>query len=127
MKVAKEAVRKEEQKVTVPLMVVAPKEETKDEQQKIPTLQELKDRATILFLLQEKHTKLTEKRTSLDRFTITHEKENAKVTIEDVNGLVFKSSSPKTIAKLIEFWKLEFQEAISEIEKELKNGFDIAA
>ena len=97
------------------------------EEKKTPTLAELKNLANIVFLLQEKHTKLSEKRASLDKFTITHERDNATATVADVNGLEFKSSSPKTIGKLIEFWKAEFDEAISEIEIELKKAFDLAA
>jgi len=98
-----------------------------EQTKQIPTLQQLKDRAAIVFLLQEKHTKLSEKRTSLDKFTITHEKDNATATVADMNGLEFKSSSPKTIGKLIEFWKAEFDEAISEVENELKKAFDLVA
>ena len=97
------------------------------EEKKAPTLADLKNRATIVFLLQEKHTKLSEKRASLDKFTITHEKDNATAIVEDVNGLEFKSSSPKTIGKLIEFWKAEFDEAINEVESELKKAFDLVA
>jgi hypothetical protein len=98
---------------------VKPKEVVKKE----PTLQELKNRATIIHLLDEKHTKLTAKRSSLDTFRIKHESENAQIVVTDANGEEFKSSSPKTIGKLIGFWKEEFDEAITEIEIEIKNQF----
>ncbi len=94
---------------------------------KAPSLEELKRRAEIVFLLREKHTQLTAKRASLDKFTISHEKENATATVEDVNGMHFTSSSPKTIAKLLEFWKQEFDEAIAKVEDELKRNFDFVA
>lgn len=98
-------------------------EETKVER-KEPTLQDLKDRATIVYLLQEKHNKLLEKRASLDRFAIKHDDDNAKITVKDATGEEFHSSSPKTIAKLIDFWKEEFNEAINEVESNLKKVFN---
>lgn len=97
---------------------------TEEKKVKEPTLQELKDRATIVYLLQEKHTKLIEKRSSLDRFAIKHENDNAEITVTDASGEEFHSSSPKTIAKLIEFWKEEFNEAITEVENNLKKVFN---
>lgn len=90
---------------------------------KEPTLQELKNRATVLFLLQEKHTKLSDKRASLDNFAIKHEESNATITVRDANGEEFKSSSPKTIGRFIEFCKEEFEVVINEVESELKKTF----
>ena len=92
-------------------------------EKKEPTLQELKNRATLIHLLDEKHTKLTAKRSSLDRFIIKHESENAQIVVTDANGEEFKSSSPRTIGKVLEFWKQEFDEAITEIENEIKIQF----
>lgn len=103
---------------------VKPKEvKLKEVVKKEPTLQELKNRATIIHLLDEKHTKLTAKRSSLDSFRIKHESENAQIVVTDANGEEFKSSSPRTISKVLEFWKEEFDEAITEIENEIKIQF----
>jgi len=104
---------------------VEPTEKVKEiiTEKKQPTLQELKSRATIVYLLQEKHTKLSEKRTSLDRFAIKHDEDNASAMVTDAHGEEFKSASPKTIGKLIEFWKEEFDEAINEVERELIKTF----
>jgi adenine C2-methylase RlmN of 23S rRNA A2503 and tRNA A37 len=98
-------------------------EEVKPVAKKEPTLQELKNRATVVYLLQEKHTKLIEKRASLDKFAIKHENENASITVRDANGEEFKSSSPKTINQFIEFCKAEFEVVINEVEKELMKAF----
>lgn len=115
----------------VPQTEKKPQEQAKEvlqtKENKIPSLEELKRRAEIVFLLREKHTKLTEKRAMLDKFTISHEKENATATVADAHGLEFTSSSPKTIAKLLEFWKEEFDDAISKIEEELKKNFEFVA
>ncbi|MDR1716340.1 MAG: hypothetical protein LBS20_10885 [Prevotella sp.] len=95
----------------------------KTEQRRIPTMQELKESVTTLYLLQEKHTALIAKRASLNKFAITHQKDNAEVVVTDAHGEEFTSRSPKTIAKLIEFWKQEFDEAIAEVEAELQKIF----
>lgn len=97
------------------------------ETKKEPTLQELKDRATVLFLLQEKHTQLIQKRTDLERFVITHDNNRAVITVEDANGEEFTSHSPKSIGKLVEFWKEEFETAIKAVEKELIEKFNFSA
>jgi len=95
------------------------------EVRKMPTLEELKNRATIIHLLSEKHDELTKKRNSLNKFTIAHESDNATVIVRDVNGLKFESTSPKTIGKLLEFWKEEFDDAIREIEEKLRTEFEV--
>lgn len=97
--------------------------ESENIERKELTLQELKNRATIIHLLDEKHTKLISKRASLDTFSIKHEKDNAQIVVTDANGEEFRSSSPKTIGQLIKFWKEEFDEAIEELEAEIKKQF----
>lgn len=90
------------------------------------TVLDLKTRATIIHLLSEKHTMLSTKRASLDTFTVKHDDENAVITVRDANGEEFKSSSPKTVKKLVEFWKDEFDEKIEEIENELRIQYAIS-
>lgn len=93
---------------------------------RVLSVTDLKSRATVIHLLSEKHTTLTAKRASLDTFTVKHDDENAVITVRDANGEEFKSSSPKTIKKLVEFWKEEFDEKIAEIESELRIQYAIA-
>lgn len=88
-----------------------------------PTMEEIKDVAQTLYLLQDKHTKLIEKRQSLKKFDISHDPENVKISIKDANGLEFKSSSPKTIARLLEFWDEEFADAQKAVETKIKDLF----
>ncbi len=120
----------EEKPQEQPQAVEAPTAETTTQEnnvikaeRRIPTMQELKDSVTTLYLLQEKHSQLITKRASLNKFAITHQKDNAEAVITDANGEEFRSCSPKTIAKLIEFWKEEFDEAINEVESQLKQIF----
>ena len=83
----------------------------------------MKNKAQILHLLRTKHDTLTEKRKSLDHFTIVHDSNNAKILVKDANGEEFQSSSPKSIKNLIEYWKTEFSDAIKEVEQEIISNF----
>ena len=96
---------------------------SKEVEKPTPTMEEIKDVAQTLYLLQDKHTKLIEKRQALKKFDISHDTENVKVSIKDANGLEFKSSSPKTIAKLLEFWDEEFNDAQKAVESKIKELF----
>ena len=106
---------KKDEKITP--VVLSAKKET------VPTIDDLKNKAQILHLLRTKHDALTEKRKSLDHFTIVHDSNNAKIVVRDANGEEFQSTSPKSIKNLIEFWKVDFSEAILEIEKEIISNF----
>jgi hypothetical protein len=86
-------------------------------------IEDLKNRAIALALLNQKHDGLTEKRKRLERFAIVHEHENAQIRVTDANGEEFVSNSPKSIARLIDFWKEEFREAIEESETQIKAMF----
>lgn len=89
------------------------------------SVSDLKNRATVIHLLSEKHTSITAKRASLDKFKVKLDSENAVIVVTDATGEEFKSSSPKTIGKLVEFWKEEFDEKIEEIETELRTQYAI--
>ena len=90
---------------------------------RIPTMQEMKESVSTLYYLQEKHSQLLAKRASLNKFAIAHERDNAEIIVTDATGEEFVSRSPKTIAKLIEFWKIEFEEALTDVENQLKDIF----
>ncbi|MDR1981337.1 MAG: hypothetical protein LBQ39_06950 [Tannerellaceae bacterium] len=111
------AAKAETQEVKTTLTVVMP--ETAE--MKAPTIEELKNRAVTLHLLKCKHDELNEKRKRLEKFAISHDSENASIYVTDADGEEFKSSSPKSIRRLIEFWKTEFSEAIEEIEAQMFN------
>jgi hypothetical protein len=91
---------------------------------KTPSIEDFKNRSLTLHLLKTKHDSLMEKRTRLDHFAIVHDQNNAQIVIHDANDEEFKSSSPKSIKRLIEFWKEEFSEAIAEIETEMYKIFN---
>jgi hypothetical protein len=110
---------KSESKI-VPLQV---REGEKQAELKSLPIEDLKNRAIALALLNQKHDGLTEKRKRLERFAIVHEHDNAQIRVTDANGEEFVSCSPKSIARLIDFWKEEFREAIEESETQIKAMF----
>lgn len=136
----KEAVKTEEEKETVNVMEVIqkvneeynsgkrilpsererreakPKEEVKPQ----PTLAEIKRKNEVLSRLMERHEILSEKRRRVENFRLSHDRDTATVLVTDANGEEFQSNSPKTIGRLIEFWMNEFNEALSELEKEIR-------
>jgi hypothetical protein len=87
------------------------------------SIEDLKNRAITLALLNQKHDDLTEKRKRLERFSIVHDQHNANIRVVDAQGEEFVSSSPKSIKRLIEFWQEEFREAIAENEVQMKKMF----
>lgn len=84
------------------------------------TIEEIKRKNEVLRRLTAKYDALQGKRERVENFEISHDQDTASVTVSDATGEVFESNSPKTIGKLIEFWKDEFNTAISEIEKEIR-------
>ncbi|OJU50641.1 MAG: hypothetical protein BGN96_00205 [Bacteroidales bacterium 45-6] len=104
------------------MTVVKPANQTAEAKQ--PTIEEIKQRATIINLLQGKHTQLTEKLNSLEKFDIEHDRENVTAQLEDASGRSFTSSSPKTIKLVLDSWKSDFKEAIAETEQKLKEAFN---
>lgn len=93
-----------------------PKEQVKPQ----PTLAEIKRKNEVLSRLMERHENLSEKRKRVENFKLSHDRDTANVLVTDANGEEFQSNSPKTIGKLIEFWMKEFNEALGELEKEIR-------
>lgn len=84
------------------------------------TLAEIKRKNEVLSRLMERHENLSEKRKRVENFKLSHDRDTANVLVTDANGEEFQSNSPKTIGKLIEFWMKEFNEALGELEKEIR-------
>ena len=123
------AIKKEAEKLAIaqtqePKTVLSVVKSQETTEVKKPSIEEIKNRAVIVNLLQNKHTQLTEKLNALEKFDIEHDRENISATLEDASGLNFTSSSPKTIKIVLDSWKSDFREAISETEQKLKDAFN---
>lgn len=109
--------------VPAPLKVVVTDKKEPVTQPKAPTapnIEDLKARASLMTILSQKHEDLTSKRRELERFAISHDKNNAQMSVVDANGKEFSSSNPKSIGQLLTIWKAEFEEAIKATEEELR-------
>ena len=85
-----------------------------------PTIEDIKRKAELLTRLSKKYDDLISKLHRVEDFVISHDQETASVKVRDAMNFTFESNSPKTIGKLIEFWKDEFSEAIKETEKQMR-------
>ena len=97
-----------------------PTPEPTAEPKAVQSIEEIKRKSEVLSRLSVKWDSLNEKRRRVEDFAISHDGDTAAVRVKDANGEVFESNSPKTIGKLIEFWKEEFAEAINSVEKEMR-------
>jgi hypothetical protein len=86
----------------------------------VQSIEDIKRKSEVLNRLTVKWDTLTEKRRKVENFAISHDGDTSSAIVRDAHGEVFESNSPKTIGKLIEFWKAEFSEAIANVEKEMR-------
>ena len=98
----------------------APTPEPIAEPKPVQSIEEIKRKSEVLSRLSVKWDSLNEKRRRVEDFAISHDGDTASVRVRDAQGELFESNSPKTIGKLIEFWKEEFAEAINSVEKEMR-------
>lgn len=96
------------------------KQEPIIETKPIQSIEDIKRKSEVLSRLSAKWDRLNEKRRKVENFSISHDGDTATAIITDALGEEFESNSPKTIGKLLEFWFVEFSEAITEVEKEMR-------
>ncbi|MDD2799379.1 MAG: hypothetical protein PHV20_12375 [Bacteroidales bacterium] len=84
------------------------------------SIEDIKRKNEVLSRLTAKWDALADKRRRVENFSISHDTDTANVIVRDSNGEVFESNSPKTIGKLLEFWKEEFSTALDQVEKDMR-------
>lgn len=90
------------------------------EVKQLQSIEDIKRKSEVLSRLTVKWDALNEKRKRVENFAISHDGDTAAVRVFDASGEVFESNSPKTIGKLIEFWKEEFSDTLEKVEKEMR-------
>jgi hypothetical protein len=115
-----EAARRAAEEVTATIIEPAPAPAPIIEAKPIQSIEDIKRKSEVLNRLTVKWDTLTEKRRKAENFAISHDGDTSAAIVRDAHGEVFESNSPKTIGKLIEFWKAEFSEAIANVEKEMR-------
>jgi hypothetical protein len=117
-----EAARRAAEEVTATAAIIEPTPAPTPiiEAKPIQSIEDIKRKSEVLNRLTVKWDTLTEKRRKVENFAISHDGDTSAAIVRDAHGEVFESNSPKTIGKLIEFWKAEFSEAIANVEKEMR-------
>lgn len=129
-----------ENKKTTPVTVVIPSKETKvlpqetgqkptsapgtqeslPIQKHIPTIREMQEKAEKMHLLSEKYDDLSLKKQNLDLFSISHDRDTARMRLTDAKGQHFESSNPVCIRQLIDIWKKTYIDAMAKTEEEMR-------
>ena len=101
----------------------APAEPAKvEEAKKQLTIEEIKRKNEVLRRLTQRYDEISLKLFKIENFKISSDRDTSSVYLTDANGESFQSNSPKTVQKVIQFWTDEFKNALSEIEKEIREN-----
>lgn len=80
----------------------------------------LMDKADRTYLLRQKYQEIREKRKQLEAFTISHDKNNAQLTLVDAKGLTIATSNPVSIGKLLNDWMDDLNTHLKKTEDEIR-------
>lgn len=119
----------EEKKVVKPSAKAATpvadgKKETTAAAPKRLSIDELTDKADRVYLLRQKYQEVREKRKQLESFTISHDKNNAQLTLVDAKGLSISTSNPVAIGKLLADWMLDINNHLSKTESDIRSELE---
>lgn len=73
-----------------------------------------------MHLLSEKYDDLSLKKQNLDLFSISHDRDTARMRLTDAKGQHFESSNPVCIRQLIDIWKKTYIDAMAKTEEEMR-------
>ena len=122
---------KEETKEQVSAKVETPVQTSKKESSSVVaapnkrlSIDELTDKAERVYLLRQKYQEVREKRKQLESFTISHDKNNAHLTLVDAKGLSISTSNPVAIGKLLSDWMLDLNNHLAKTEEEIRSELE---
>lgn len=122
---------KEETKEQVSAKVETPVQTSKKESSSVVaapnkrlSIDELTDKAERVYLLRQKYQEVREKRKQLESFTISHDKNNAQLTLVDAKGLSISTSNPVAIVKLLSDWMLDLNNHLAKTEEEIRSELE---
>lgn len=121
---------KKEVKQPVPTVLPVAKEKEEITTEAAPTpkrlsIDELTDKADRVYLLRQKYQEVREKRKQLESFTISHDKNNAQLTLVDAKGLSISTGNPVAIGKLLADWMLDINNHLSKTEADIRSELEI--
>ncbi|MFK2715656.1 hypothetical protein ACIXUF_08765 [Bacteroides fragilis] len=124
-------IEKEETKEQVSAKVETPVQTSKKESSSVVaapnkrlSIDELTDKAERVYLLRQKYQEVREKRKQLESFTISHDKNNAQLTLVDAKGLSISTSNPVAIGKLLSDWMLDLNNHLAKTEEEIRSELE---
>ena len=122
---------KEETKEQVSAKVETPVQTSKKESSSVVaapnkrlSIDELTDKEERVYLLRQKYQEVREKRKQLESFTISHDKNNAQLTLVDAKGLSISTSNPVAIGKLLSDWMLDLNNHLAKTEEEIRSELE---
>lgn len=122
---------KEETKEQVSAKVETPVQTSKKESSSVVaapnkrlSIDELTDKTERVYLLRQKYQEVREKRKQLESFTISHDKNNAQLTLVDAKGLSISTSNPVAIGKLLSDWMLDLNNHLAKTEEEIRSELE---
>ena len=122
---------KEETKEQVSAKVETPVQTSKKESSSVVaapnkrlSIDELTDKAERVYLLRQKYQEVREKRKQLESFTISHDKNNAQLTLVDAKWLSISTSNPVAIGKLLSDWMLDLNNHLAKTEEEIRSELE---
>ncbi len=110
----KEAKKVEEKEVEVRKETVAMP------QMRALTMEELTDKAERLHLLKLKYEEVKAKRKQLENFSISHDQNNAQLTLVDAKGASITTSNPQSIGKLLVDWMADLNTHLASVENDMR-------
>lgn len=84
------------------------------------SIDELTDKADRVYLLRQKFQTIRDKRKQLESFTISHETDNAQLTLVDAKHLTITTSNPVAIGKLLADWMKDLNESLEKVESDIR-------
>lgn len=74
-----------------------------------------------LELLRKKHIEIREKISLVDKFVISHDNNNAQLSIIDASSNRISTGNPKSIAQVLKIWTDDLKTALLQKEQEIRN------
>lgn len=88
------------------------------------SIDQLTDKADKVYLLRKKYQEIRDKRKQLEGFTISHDGDNAQLTLVDANALTISTSNPVAIGKLLQDWMSDLNTHLDATEKEIREELE---
>lgn len=123
--VKEESKEERKQEKAVQTEQLKPAEEAKPQVNRL-TMDEIDDKAERLYLLHTKRQEIKDKRKQIEKFTISHDKNNAQLTLIDANGLSITTSNPQSIGKLLVDWMGDLDTCLATVEEDMRKELTAA-